>query len=93
MKIKFILTGFLLIVISFFGSAEEDRIELETTFIKGNKELPQVLYIVPWQDMKQQKTKQDVIVLHSLFGDTFDPVTPEDLESANSQTSKPVSEK
>jgi hypothetical protein len=59
--------------------AVEDRVELETTFIKGNKELPQVLYIVPWKDAKQEKSKTEIIVLHSLFGDTFEPVTPQKL--------------
>ena len=28
----------------------QDTIELETTTIKGNKELPKILYIVPWKD-------------------------------------------
>ena len=59
--------------------AEEDEVELETTFIKGNKELPQVLYIVPWKDMKKERSRKEIIVLHSLFGDAFDPVTPKDL--------------
>lgn len=59
--------------------AVEDRVELETTFIKGNKELPQVLYVVPWKDMKKEKRKTEIIVLHSLFGDTFEPVTPKKL--------------
>ena len=27
-----------------------DRMELETTLIRGNQELPRVLYIVPWKD-------------------------------------------
>lgn len=81
MKIKLILISALLFSLSSIVlSEEEDRVELETTFIKGNKELPQVLYIVPWQDLKQEKTKQDVIVLHSLFGDIFEPVTPKDLK-------------
>ncbi|MFT6909757.1 MAG: hypothetical protein ACJAS1_006484 [Oleiphilaceae bacterium] len=56
-----------------------DRVELETSFIKGNKELPQVLYIVPWQEIKKSKHKQGKMVLHSLYGDIFQPVTPEDL--------------
>jgi len=27
----------------------EDKIELRTTTIKGNKELPKILYLVPWK--------------------------------------------
>lgn len=56
-----------------------DEVELETTFIKGNKELPQVLYIVPWKEMKKEKRKQEILVLHSLFGNAFEPATPKDL--------------
>ena len=52
----------------------QDRIELESIFIKGNKEFPQILYIVPWQDMKAKGHKEQTLVLHSLFGDLFDPV-------------------
>jgi len=59
--------------------AVEDKVELETTFIKGNKELPQVLYVVPWKDMKKERHKEEVIVLHSLFGDLFDPVGPDEF--------------
>jgi hypothetical protein len=54
----------------------EDRIELKTTTIKGNKELPRVLYIVPWKDVKTAPKPRQELVLHSLFGDLFDPVVP-----------------
>lgn len=58
----------------------DDELELDTTFIKGNKELPQMMYIVPWQDMKTKKGKKAAqnLTLHSLFGDIFDPVLPAD---------------
>lgn len=58
----------------------EDELELDTTFIKGNKELPQMMYVVPWQDMKTKSGKKAAqnLTLHSLFGDIFDPVLPED---------------
>ncbi len=36
-----------------------DRLELKTSFIKGNKELPQVLYIVPWQEVKKITKKPE----------------------------------
>ena len=57
----------------------EDQLELETTFIKGNKELPQILYLVPWKDVKRSKKKEQQIVLYSLFGDLFEPVNPDEL--------------
>src|SRR5262249_15907051 len=31
------------------GAKGPDRVELETTEITGNRELPKVLYIVPWK--------------------------------------------
>ncbi len=78
---KLIITGIItVILISMTGhSFSDDEVELETTFIKGNKELPQVLYIVPWKEVKKEKGKKKVLVLHSLFGDAFDPVTPKNL--------------
>jgi hypothetical protein len=30
----------------------EDRLELDATAIQGNRELPKVLYIVPWKSSK-----------------------------------------
>ena len=30
--------------------ASTDRLQLDTTSIRGNQELPRVLYIVPWKD-------------------------------------------
>jgi hypothetical protein len=53
-----------------------DQIELEITTIKGNKELPKILYLVPWKEIKQAKKAEQKLVLHSLFGDLFDPVLP-----------------
>ncbi len=57
-------------------TSAEDRIELKTTTIKSNKELPRVLYIVPWKDVKTTARPKQELVLHSLFGDLFDPVVP-----------------
>ena len=54
----------------------QDKIELQTTTIKGNKELPKILYIVPWRDVKPAIKGQQELALHSLFGDLFDPVLP-----------------
>ena len=59
---------------------EIDRVELKTSFIKGNKELPQVLYIVPWQTIKQGKKKTTNMVLHSLYGNIFQPVTEQEFK-------------
>lgn len=55
----------------------QERVELESIVIKGNKEFPQILYIVPWKDMKVKGHRDQTLVLHSLFGDLFDPVYEE----------------
>ena len=62
-------------------SYAEDRIELEVTTIKGNKELPRILYIVPWKDIEESKSEEQKLVLHSLFGDLFDPVFPQNIQN------------
>ena len=57
-----------------FAGAQE-RIELESIYVKGNKEFPQTLYVVPWKDVKGKDRDEQPLVLHSLFGDLFDPVS------------------
>lgn len=70
------ITLFLLVLLTPLASLAEDEIQLETTVIRGNKELPKILYIVPWKDMKKSRKADQKLVLHSLFGDLFDPVLP-----------------
>lgn len=65
-----------------------DEVELDTTIIKGNKELPQILYLVPWKDIKKSKNKEQQIVLFSLFGDLFDPVNPDENHFSGSNNDK-----
>ena len=76
-KIILFITFFIISVVTVQA---EDRLELETTFIKGNKEMPQILYVVPWKDIKSSKKKEQQIVLYSLFGDLFEPVNPDELD-------------
>lgn len=68
------LAGILLLTSVFNPLLAQDRVELESIYIKGNKEFPQILYIVPWKDMKLKGHREQTLVLHSLFGDLFDPV-------------------
>ncbi|MBI3187614.1 MAG: hypothetical protein HYZ31_07120 [Gammaproteobacteria bacterium] len=67
--------AFLILTISLPVMAN-DRIVLEVTTIKGNEELPKILYIVPWKEIEQSKSDEQKLVLHSLFGDLFDPTYP-----------------
>lgn len=71
-----LIVGLILLCIVYSANAE-DEIELRTTTIKGNKELPKILYVVPWKDVKRNKKTERKLVLHSLFGDLFDPVLPQ----------------
>lgn len=62
-------------------SIAQDRIELEGTRIIGNRELPQVLYIVPWQQA------EPVTVTAPPFISLIDrPLTTIDRKSFQRQT-------
>lgn len=76
LPLRFLLL-LLILLVSQMSIATEDAIELETTVIKGNKELPKILYVVPWKEIKRSKKAERKLVLHSLFGDLFDPVLPQ----------------
>jgi len=49
MKSGLLIMTFCLLSVLFTGLQAEDRIKLEGTSITGNRELPKVLYIVPWK--------------------------------------------
>lgn len=81
----FTLVCYFLLSSSLFA---RDEVELDTTIIKGNKELPQILYLVPWKDIKKSKKKEQQIVLFSLFGDLFDPVNPDNSHLSSNNNVK-----
>ena len=64
------------LMLSSFPASAQDRIELDTTVIKGNTELPKILYVVPWKDAQGRTSGEQKLTLHSLFGDVFEPVAP-----------------
>ncbi len=74
MKIQ-LATGFVILSLTQVAVAQ-DTIELDTTTIKGNTELPKYLYVVPWQDKEGQHDKERKLRLHNINGDLFDPVMP-----------------
>ena len=66
---------FLAVVLIFCASgaaAAADRLELEDTAIKGAKELPKVLYIVPWKNT--QLSSMDSLVGDGSFDSTMVPL-------------------
>lgn len=73
---KTIIVASLQLLLLATSAYADDRIELQTTTIKGNKELPKILYVVPWKDVKQSKKAERKLELHSLFGNLFEPVIP-----------------
>ncbi|WP_455217667.1 hypothetical protein [Kaarinaea lacus] len=47
------ISGFFVILLLLASSAgAEDRLELDSISIKGSRELPKVLYIVPWKSAR-----------------------------------------
>jgi len=58
--------------------ADRDVINLDGVQIRGNKELPQILYIVPWQEVEtKRRVKEQDIVLFSLSERRIKPVIPD----------------
>ena len=71
----------LLVVCGAGAWAAEERLELDSIYVKGSKEFPQALYVVPWKDVKGRERKDQALVLHSLYGDLFDPIyTPDNAD-------------
>lgn len=53
------------------------KVEIDVTTIRTTKELPGLLYIVPWQEAEiAANTGDREIVIHELFGDFFQPMVP-----------------
>ena len=73
-----IFSSFLCAVMLFgaFPARAGSDLQLEVVTIQGNRELPKVLYIVPWKRLKSDRKAQK-LVLHSLFEDAFDPMDPD----------------
>jgi hypothetical protein len=78
MKFALILWSLLFISVGALSKeepiAKEEGVEVDATRIKANKDLPKVLYVVPWKDMESNKNTDQKIVLNDFFGDLYDPV-------------------
>lgn len=59
------------------SASAEDRIDLEGISIIGNKELPNILYIVPWQ--YAERTEISDPPLSTLINEALQPVHRESL--------------
>ncbi len=73
------LLSFMLLLSSHLSFAQQ-RLEMEGTAIIGNKELPKVLYIVPW------KVAEDITLSTPPFSSVLDePFQPVHRETFNRQ--------
>ena len=70
---------YLCLILPFSTCFAEQKIELKMTTIKANKELPKILYVVPWKDIKRAHASERKLILHSLFGDLYKPVLPTEV--------------
>ncbi len=57
------------------ATAQEKVIEAEGMTIYGQRELPKVMYIVPWK--KTRSAEIDMPMTESLVVDVLDPIDPE----------------
>lgn len=80
MKLSVVLFIVIALLPTSYATATEDKIELETTRIKANRELPQILYVVPWKDMESSDETAQKLILHDFFGDLYKPVLPSDTQ-------------
>ena len=88
-------TGLFILVGFSCQAFSEEVIDLDTTTIKGNTELPKTMFVVPWQDTKTGGDDEDrKLVLHNLYGDLFDPILPKYIPDSRYQlkTLSPVEE-
>ena len=70
---KYIIPIFLVLLSTSLQAAE--RLNMEGTKIRGNQELPKVLYIVPWQEAEVPNLSQPP--LQSLINEALTPVDRE----------------
>lgn len=70
-KVLFFIFLFISALLSFSIHAE-DRIKLKSTSIIGNKELPKMLYIVPWKNA--ELPDMNVPPIESLIDEALSPV-------------------
>lgn len=78
-SVIFVWFAIILTAASMTDVAAEEKMRLEVSVIKGNKELPKVLYIVPWKRLPNENIKQK-LTLHTLFDGAFDPIDPESFQ-------------
>ena len=77
-RIRYFHLFLLLIIFSSASVNAADHIEMDTTSIVGNKELPKILYIVPWKNAELPDMNAPPI--NSLIDEALAPVDREALK-------------
>ncbi|UZJ44252.1 hypothetical protein OOT55_16555 [Marinimicrobium sp. C6131] len=79
-----LLTGSLLpLMVTPVPAQESPRIEIEmeTTRIRSNRELPKLLYIIPWRDTElSDRSGERKILIPDLFSDYYEPLLPREAK-------------
>ena len=72
MKLKYMLAITLLLSPNGWGEAQE-------TLPADDSDSPNILYVVPWAEVKRQKVQDPKLVIHNLLGDLYEPQLPDDF--------------
>jgi hypothetical protein len=78
MKLHKLTIVYLVLLFLSRAVSAKDRVELDTAIIKGNKESPAILYIVPWKEMRIYNDEYQGFMIDDLQGDILTPVFPGD---------------
>lgn len=71
-------TGLLLFFISAVSFAmDSDTPATEST---SEKDAPNILYVIPWNETPTKKAKDPKLVLHNMVGDLYEPQLPSDWQ-------------
>lgn len=74
------LISLLLLMILLPGQViAEQRIQLKSSTITGNSELPKILYIVPWKKVAATEIEYKLTV-HGITEDVLKPIDPEEFQ-------------
>ena len=57
----------------------EQRIQLKSSTITGNSELPKILYVVPWKKVAATEINYQLTV-HGINDDVLKPIDPEEFQ-------------
>lgn len=74
MKVQCLVAAVFLCGVNVQGGISEQEAQL-----LDDSETPNILYIVPWEEVPQQKVQIPKLVIHGLMGDLYDPQIPDDF--------------